>query len=403
MTLSMCLLAAHTVLFSSDSAKTDAMTKRRTHHELLIAALSVAIFWPMFRCQINLPVATILESIDLPQRAYGACVGSALNSLFAALTGIVIIYITAHLYRFKRTLAVFLTFMLVFECSYGLASFTSNEVSILGLGERVTTNFVTGTFANRNLFAFFIAITTPIALTTTLKTNRLPKSVRVTTSIALILFTAVTITGTGSRLGLLAWVVGVAIWSINQLIASETQNRLKLLSLFLLVAIGTITAILWFGASPIVNRFLSLTNNIPRLPVWNTLNQIEPLGWVAGIGMGEFEHVFRIIAPPGLEHDYIYLHNDPLQFVLEMGIVPAATIFFLIATWILKNRRAYSMTPTNWACVSGIVAGGVHSLGDFPLSIPGTGFTYCLVIGMVFQSPKRRSTSSTGQRHLRSR
>lgn len=127
----------------------------------------------------------------------------------------------------------------------------------------------------------------------------------------------------------------------------------------------------------------------------NSLNLIKDKP-ITGVGYGAFWKGFRkytnkpLIIKRSSSTLYVYrLHNDPLQYVVELGIFGGLiilSIFFILTYMSYKLITAYN-DPVKRLIVIGLYAGvfacGLHSLIDFPLHKPSSAIQFWLYMGLL--------------------
>jgi hypothetical protein len=135
-----------------------------------------------------------------------------------------------------------------------------------------------------------------------------------------------------------------------------------------------------------------------RAELWRAALGVASTHWPAGTGFGLWQPlVVGELAHRTIEHGYKpFLHvpqalySDPLQLLLEAGLVP--WVFFLLMT-ADALRRAYS-SPNPVARAAGTMIGGltVFGLCQDPLGNPGVALFWWLSLGLVWGS------TATGER-----
>ena len=89
--------------------------------------------------------------------------------------------------------------------------------------------------------------------------------------------------------------------------------------------------------------------------------------------------------------------NDPLQFVLEFGVVGSILLATLVGVG-LKALWPKKLNGINTPALAGLVAMFVHSFGDFDLRVPGTAVLFWLGLGVFLSF----TSGSAGRRRKRS-
>ena len=119
-----------------------------------------------------------------------------------------------------------------------------------------------------------------------------------------------------------------------------------------------------------------------------------------GTGLGSWSSLFpQVISPLLSKINPVYLHSDPLQFLIEAGIVGAIPILGLFFFTILgsfsaaQRKVAFGDRIKMVAATSGLFALSIASLWDFPFRIPAIAFEFALVFAAaLFYIDKCRLT-----------
>ena len=319
------------------------------------------------------------------------CSLTALPTLAGICLGIIVFWIAWGCdRRDKRAIGYFFYFALCFELIYGIYALEAGSVSVLGIGDRSGTNFVTGTFGNRNNFGVFVSMTTPIAISVCVFNRRLPLILRIVALVLITMLIGVALISSASRLGIASFFFGLALWVALSIRNVHLWTRSRRIAVAIAFVLGVFIVGVWFGPEVVVDRYASLlTERISRFQLWYAVFDLPPVAWLFGIGVGRFEFVFPLIAPVALEHKFYYLHNDLLQFVLEFGLVGSV---ILIATAVIAVRSIdfKSMSYVQIGAISGVGAGLLVCIGDFPLHIPGVGLVFCALLGVAATVPSQR-------------
>jgi len=154
--------------------------------------------------------------------------------------------------------------------------------------------------------------------------------------------------------------------------------------------------IAWLGATPVIERMLSVKAEIMsryfggRLPIWQGTVGIIKDNPIFGTGLGTFNYIFPKYQPVTIigKH-YTYAHSDViLELLSEAGII-GFTLLLACGLWSLVYlfRRFYSRHDP-WVvgmsiCIFGSLAAiFIHSCADFNLHIPANAIllTYILAL-----------------------
>ncbi len=208
-------------------------------------------------------------------------------------------------------------------------------------------------------------------------------------------FMAATIFLSGSRGGMIAFSVQIAIFVIFVLRDKQRSNVAVLLTAFLLVLIGVTV---WTGARELKARLATLSSDkhsdLSSDVRWKIDSDVLRMWWqrpALGWGQGTFAEVY-----PRFRSFYTDLlvnaaHDDFLQVLAETGIAGfAVTIWFLVTALrpaLRKSRKWQSdlngaLSLSAILAISGIL---VHSFLDFNMQIPANAvlfYAFCTVAAM---------------------
>ena len=120
-----------------------------------------------------------------------------------------------------------------------------------------------------------------------------------------------------------------------------------------------------------------------RWDAWTTaLDHLTFLGWVTGVGPGQWLHVYGSLPvsyPTSVEGYFAFAHSDLLQLVFESGL-PALVC---LGGW-LWSQRALWRSP--WA--GSVVALGILSLAFFPWHLVTTGVVAVAIVACATSTQK---------------
>jgi O-antigen ligase len=253
--------------------------------------------------------------------------------------------------------------------------------------------WIYGPYVNHNHYAGLMEMLTPIPLVFAF--SRYAQGKKKWAAAAAAAFMGASIFLSGSRGGMAAFAVQIAIFFVF-LFRERTQNRIALLmGAFLLIALASVA---WIGGSDVSSRISTLAdykhpdlNADIRLKIDRDAMRMISARPLLGWGLGTFADVypqFRSFYTNSLVNE---AHNDYLQTLIETGIMGFAIGIWLMVTAIRGALRKMK----NWASdVNGIMALAallgisgilVHSLVDFNLEVPANAllfFVLCTLAGM---------------------
>ncbi len=285
--------------------------------------------------------------------------------------------------------------MAVFQGLYGLISHAWGSETIFGIWERHGTDFVHGSFSNRNLFAGYLALTWPMAIAVwwlrdVPGLSRLPTELRITGSIICGAIIGAALLASASRLGSTAGLAGLFValllWTRYRGVLSGGGVWAAWLT-----ALGAFLFATWYGLAPLTERLSISSIEESRFQVFELMFREFPgQWWLTGVGLGGFEAVFKQIQEGRMGGWWDYAHNDVLQWLLETGLVGAVLLAsVLVALW--RQRRIRLERVPLYA---GLVALALVGLGDFSWHIPGTQVVIALYLGVLLRTGKDRRQSN---------
>ena len=261
--------------------------------------------------------------------------------------------------------------------------------------------WIYGPYVNHNHYAGLLEMLTPIPLVFAF--SRYANGKKKWAAAAAAAFMGASIFLSGSRGGMAAFAIQIAIFFVF-LFRERTQNRIALLmGAFLLIALASVA---WIGGSDVSSRISTLAdykhpdlNADIRLKIdrdgMRMISARPLLGW----GLGTFADVY-----PQFRSFYTSLvvdkaHNDYLQLAAETGLLGiAAAIWFLWSTlrsawgkthkWVSDINGGVSV-----AAIIAIVGIMVHSLVDFNLQIPANAalfYAMCTIAAIPPRFSSRR-------------
>lgn len=224
---------------------------------------------------------------------------------------------------------------------------------------------------------------------------------------------ASTIFLSGSRGGMAAFMVQMAVLAVVLLKQRSVHRSNVGLSLFLLIVIGLL---IWLGGTELTKRVASINVEARQELSGGVRMAIDRDGLkmyarrpVLGWGLGVFPDVYPRYRSFYTNFYINEAHNDYLQLLLEMGTLGFATMIWFI---VLLFRSAIKKLG-NWTeDINGTIAlatmlGGigilVHSFVDFNLQIPANAavfYVLCVVaafeprFGRSIRKPVRRPTEA---------
>jgi O-antigen ligase len=217
-------------------------------------------------------------------------------------------------------------------------------------------------------------------------------------------FMGSTILLSGSRGGMIAFAVEIAILMSFVFRERKKQNIGILLAAFLLILVGVIA---WTGGREVKARIATLAadkhSDIPtdiRLRIDRDILRMARPHPIVGWGQGTFAEVyprFRSFYSDSLVNA---AHNDYLQVLAETGILGFGIMIWFLVTTLRHGLHKTHQWPSNLngavavAAILGISGILVHSLVDFNMQIPANAalfYSFCTIAAMEprFKSHRR--------------
>lgn len=307
------------------------------------------------------------------------------SAVFTAYWGIA--WVVSNMTKYRVNLLALLLLILGFsQALYGVVSFVSGQVTILGIWDKEHYRGVaTGSFVNRNHFSGFLELTWcfGLALLLSISADRKNSLMTYSMMICYSLVLGVGVLSSSSRLGMLSAIIGVVVLMVlsqrKKIKQLESKSNAKAICVAVFVVIY---AMVWYGLGELIERSFHLVND-GRFLIWESLAAYPVSVWLFGIGAGNFMDAYKLIRDINMQGGvFAELHSDILEFVLNFGVVGAGCIMASILVWFVKLK------PRNWGllqlgALSAVIAMMVHSFGDFNLQIPGVAVVFWAMVGVI--------------------
>jgi hypothetical protein len=238
-----------------------------------------------------------------------------------------------------------------------------------------------GPFVNKNHFAGWMCMVTPLSFGIGLMSRSTSRSFRY---IFFAVVMAITIFFSLSRGGMISFLAGTATLTLIMGWSASSKKRLVPVLIFVF---ALFVYLIYIGISPIIERFAqSGISSHERLSVWfATITAFRDFP-IFGTGLGTFQHIFPMYKPDGIAMFYQHAHNDYFEVLFEQG---AVGMFFLLlflfvaAKVIVDTRWRGREAHLRAAFVASLVSIAVFSLFDFNLHIPSNAILLSLVLGLA--------------------
>ncbi|MBL8212435.1 MAG: O-antigen ligase family protein [Bryobacterales bacterium] len=274
-----------------------------------------------------------------------------------------------------------------------------------------TDGIATGTYANRDHYAFLLEMVLPFALLyppvilaqdrRRFESPALP-ALQACVPLGVAVLLLVAIIHTLSRMGFLAALAALFVcgsmaftlreWRVDYEVSQMPLWRQAMPAFT--VALIVFAGFIFLPTDPLIARFsdLARTEDISadtRAQIWrDTMGLVKASPWV-GCGWGGYESAFlrfKRVAPMSTVD---YAHNDYLQVLVEAGIPAFAAGLLLILRLVWRTLRSavYATNPEQRylaiACSGSFTAVLLHSFVDFNLYVPANFVAFCWIAGMA--------------------
>jgi O-antigen ligase len=303
---------------------------------------------------------------------------------------------TTHVRRLATTLVIYGTWMSLFAVLQSLSSTTK----LYWLRTPRFGGWIYGPYVNHNHYAGLMEMLAPVPLVFAF--SRYARGRERWAAAAAAAFMGATIFLSGSRGGMVAFALQVAVF-LWFLFRERTGSRgAFLMATFLLISLASIA---WIGGSEVTARLSTISTNKHseiandiRLKInRDTLHMFAQrpiLGW----GLGTFETIYPQFRSFYTNFLVDKAHNDYAQLLAETGLLGfALTIWFLVSAMrpaVPKIRNWPSDINGAVALVALIGISGilVHSFVDFNLEIPANALLFYVLCAVAAMDPRFRNS-----------
>lgn len=370
--------------------------------------------WTALPGRTLLEAATDAAGLPLPWRPISISPGATFNSLsalvipFALYLVISILHQRQHWSLLSMLIAMMCVSAVVAVLQVSGGTFRNPLINVVP-------GSVSGTFANRNHFALFIAIgcvLLPVWATGT-KTRRPWKLPVALAALPILLMVSL---ASGSRSGaiLTALGIGMGLWIARHGVATAAarfdRKTLILLGLACLAAlIAAVAASVSFDRAASIERAMSLQSGEDlrgrALPwVLELVKSYFPLG----AGFGTFDPAYRIIEPDQLLQNayFNHAHNDIVEVAFEGGVLAIGVLLAVMAwaarasyrTWRIPDASPEQLLARAGSCVLLLVV--LASALDYPARTPLV-MAVCVIAALWLERAERSGRKGSPQRSQR--
>lgn len=302
----------------------------------------------------------------IPWRPLSLSPGSTLNALFSLVIPLTVFVLLGTIRGGERAWLPYLMIALILASALaGLVQFSGSRFDQPLINY---TGDVSGTFANRNHFALFIAIgCLPVPLWASQAKGQLRW--RAPIAIGVLLLLILTALASGSRTGMLLTAVAVlaALLIARENLVRQLRGRPAWL---LPAAVGIIAALvlsaILLGRATSVDRLVTTDiGQDMRVRGLDTVVSMIRTYFPAGTGLGSFDTMFRLHEPFNLLKPTYFnqAHDDYLGIVLDAGVLGLIALGAAIVWWLRSSIIVWQAVPAGMppATVSSIVLGRLGS------------------------------------------
>lgn len=371
--------------------------------------------WQALPGRAVLSGAAAVSGQSQPWRPLTMSPGATANAAASLIVPLLVLLLMIRLREHERKILPGLLLLLISASMFvGLLQFSGiafkNPLINDAIGQ------VSGTFANRNHFALFMAFGCLVAPAWPFLGGRTPQW-RGPVAICLILLFELAILASGSRAGLL---LGILALGLGITIAQRAIRRALdgyprwVFPALIVVMIGIVGGItlLSFSANRAIsiNRFVaSDLGQDMRSRAFPTVVDMVREYFPVGTGFGSFDPVFRLHEPLQLLRVsyFNHAHNDLLEVVLDGGIGGLALLLAAILWWGTASLRAWRGSRTSSHTIAKLGSAmlllvALASAFDYPARTPMIMAT--IIIASIWLSGDRAQSAALalpkGGQHL---
>jgi len=210
----------------------------------------------------------------------------------------------------------------------------------------------------------------------------------------ILIILCITLVMTHSRMGNTAFFASLIIAGSMFIFLSRHASKSVVIFLTSLIIIDITIIGSWFGLSRVIERINQTTTvtEAQRGDVYaDTYAMIHDF-LLTGIGAGNFFSAFPAYKLQGPSYYIDHVHNDFLEFTLNLGLIGTAPLFLLLLLCLwnivhnLKNRRSSLILGMSFASLMGITSILIHSSVDFNLQVPANAALFTMLVALPFVS-----------------
>lgn len=212
---------------------------------------------------------------------------------------------------------------------------------------------------------------------------------------AVVIVLGIILNGSGAGLSLLV-PVALATLAVALPKAGKAPRLLASLSVLLMLGASVVLALFTDAGSNATS--VATRADIYRI-TWQAIGDTFP----AGTGLGTFREYYRLHEDPALVDSFFvnHAHSDPLEWVLETGVLGTLLLGALLWWWGIRAWRLWRAEQPDLVALAATIASGAilaHSLVDYPLR--DAAIQAVFAVSLAFMAEPR---SHAGEQRARSR
>lgn len=277
-----------------------------------------------------------------PWRPLSVAPDASVNAVASLLIPLAVLVLMTSLDCDERNrLPAVALILIVASMLIGLLQFSGARIDFRLIND--VSGQVSGTFANRNHFALFLALGCLIAPVWAFQGDSISKW-RGPLAFGLVLVFVLAILGTGSRAGIVAGVLGVGLGLL--LVRRRARRRMPRWALPAFVVAVAALILISVGADRATSIHRAITLDAAedtRARAMPTVLAMIRDYFPAGTGFGTFDPVFRMHEPfELLKPTYFnHAHNDFLEIALDGGLPALVLLLAAIGWWAYASFRVW--------------------------------------------------------------
>jgi O-antigen ligase len=163
--------------------------------------------------------------------------------------------------------------------------------------------------------------------------------------------------------------------------------------------ISVLSLLIWMGIGPLIEEFSSIQDLSEDYDIqyrflnWKDAIKLFRDSPLFGVGLETFSSIFRKYKTLELQYYYLYLENDYLQLLCEMGVCGFGIFLWFILSFFRKIGSGYSKHEVEgtssvryislYGCLTGVIAIMIHSFWDFNMHIPSNALLLSMFMGLA--------------------